>query len=392
VARLPGFFHPHRILQADVFVWRTLVPALLTTWLFFAVWNSTAVAKIESTFEAGQLQDFRDVTTNEQAADRVIELKWADPKLRAWLREVMKAPSGAFTARQQAVAIFQSTGSGGPSEKERNDLMCAVATRQRQPGVPAPLLERGFWVKVKAPTAAELFNSQAALQDGHWRRAVEAANPALADEKKKFAQRYMDAFAAEMNEPVRDMRRLNGWVQWLTIFLACTIVTAAFRRWLLINKLAVSAQRARDEVASTRTIGPHTVAPATSEIAVILQRLTPGAGKAPGATEEVLKLRESADAAIYGLFASLAAAIPALGFLGTVIGMSAALLHADGLFSSQDKQRVVGQITQGLGFAFDATLVSLVCAPIAVIFQAAVRVSEQRMFARWVGVLHELRS
>lgn len=386
------FFCPHPLLQANVLAVGTLLPAFVLTWLIFAGWNSVTAANIETTFATGQLQDFRKATSSTEAADRAVELKWADPKIRVWLREVMKAPSEACTTRQQAVAIFQSAGPGGPTEAERLELLHAAATGQRKPGLPLPAwLARGFWFELKAPTGLELYDAQAKLQDRHWLRTVESTNPILVEEKKKFARCYLDAFAGEMNEPIREMRRLNGWVQWLTVFLALTVLIAVLRRWVLITRLTVSARRARAAVEKHGTLGPHAAVPATSEIGVILDRLGSGAVTVPGATEEVLRLRESADAAIYGLFASLSAAIPALGFLGTVIGMGEALLYADGLFSSQDKQRVVGQITQGLGLAFDATLVSLFCAPITVVIQALVRASEYHMFARWVGVLHELR-
>ncbi len=390
---LPRFLYPQRLLDPGVFAWRTLVPALGLTWLIFAAWNHQAALKIETTFASGQLQDFRDVTSDEGAVVRAIELKWADPKIKNWLREVMKTPSNAFTARQQAVGLFRSSGAGEPTEQERIDLLAATVTGHRESALPVPhWLAQGLWYKIKASSAAEAFNAQAALGNEHWRRAVDTVNPALADEKKKFAQRFLDAFAAEMNEPIRDMRRLNGWVQWLTILLACTIVVAVLRRRMLILQLSVSAQRAAVDAEKFGGIKPANVFPRGSEIADILQRATTGRAMVTAILDELSKLRDSADTAIYGLYASLAAAIPALGFIGTVIGMGAGLLYADGLFSSPDKQRVVGQITQGLGLAFDATLVSLICAPVAVIFQAVARVREQRMFTRWVGALNEARA
>ena len=52
--------------------------------------------------------------------------------------------------------------------------------------------------------------------------------------------------------------------------------------------------------------------------------------------------------------------LPSLGFIGTVIGMSDALLKANTLFDSVDKTGAISDITNRLGFAFDTTLVGLV--------------------------------
>lgn len=392
---LPRFLYPQRLLEPGVFSLGTLVTAFALTWSIFAVWNQYSIRKIENSFASVQLKDFRKATSDDEAVSEAINKQWADPKIKPWLREVMHAPSNAYTARQQAIALFEAPDlAGSPEEQDRLNRLAEAMTGQRVSVLPATVpapLALGFWYELKAPNGTEAFEAQASLGQDHWNKTIETTNRPLAEEKRKFAQRYMIALAAQMNEPIREMRRLNGWVQWLTVFLTCAIVVSVFRRRLLILKLNVSAQRATVDAESSGAIKPEKIRPASSEIADLFNRTNGKLSHSATALDELTRLRQSADTAIYGLYSSLAAAIPALGFLGTVLGMAAGLVSADSLFSALDKQRVVGQITQGLGLAFDATFVSLICAPIAVILQAMVRVREQRMFTRWVGAVSEVK-
>jgi biopolymer transport protein ExbB/TolQ len=74
--------------------------------------------------------------------------------------------------------------------------------------------------------------------------------------------------------------------------------------------------------------------------------------------------------------------LPSLGFIGTVIGMGEALLQADSLFGSADRQRTIGLMTEQLGYAFDTTLVALLCGLLVSTALAVVRRNDQA-FVSW---------
>ena len=391
----PRFVNPQRVFQTGLFSPLTLALALVLTWATFAAFNRVASGRVDEAFRAGQLEEFRGVAGAAQAEERAVERKWADAKLRGWLRDVLKPPGNNFPASKQAVALFHIPGPGGPTAEERTAAFQKAVTGDRSAdwpdgwGQPPRWLAAGLPVSIKSPAAFDVFNEQAEMGGRHWLKAIDAASAA---EKKKFAERYVEGVIGMVNGPIRAMRRPNGWVQWLTVLLTYHLVLTAARRWVLVAKLTTSAGRARAELQYTGEMNPDNIVPAGSEVAAVASRMY-GAGAAgvppTGAATEVDQLAASSDTAAYGLYANTAAVIPALGFLGTVIGMGDALLRADGLFSAQDKQRVVGQITQDLGFAFDTTLVSLIYAPLAVVSLAVVRVAERRMFAGWAAVFRE---
>lgn len=387
----PRFVNPQRVFQTALFSPLTLAFALVFTWATFAAFNRMASGKVDDAFRNGQLDEFRGVSGAAQAEERAVERKWADAKLRGWLRDVLKPPGNNFPASKQAVALFHVPGPGGPTDDERTAAFRQAVTGDRAAdwpegwGKPPAWLAAGMPVSIKSPAAREVFNEQAEMGGRHWLKAIDAASAA---EKKKFVERYVEGVIVTVNGPIRAMRRPNGWVQWLTVLLTYHLMLTAVRRWVLVAKLTNSADRARGEVQYTGELNPDNVVPYTSELAAIASRVAATGGS--GGAGEVDQLAASSDAAAYGLYANAAAVIPALGFLGTVIGMGDALLRADGLFSADEKQRVVGLITQDLGFAFDTTLVSLICAPLAVVALGVVRVAERRMFAGWAGVFREL--
>jgi biopolymer transport protein ExbB/TolQ len=86
------------------------------------------------------------------------------------------------------------------------------------------------------------------------------------------------------------------------------------------------------------------------------------------------------EATTYRTIEFLISLLPSLGFVGTVIGMGDALLAADGLFSSRDKQQTITHITQQLGYAFDTTLIALIAALLAGVLVVICRIQENRVY------------
>lgn len=378
-----------------------LMPSLVITWAIYWAYNTWSEDSVERAWQAGLLPEYQNLTRPSQMADRAIERRWADPKLYRWLCEVLAPPSTSFPASAQALALFEARGDNAPSADERRQRLHRRVSGDRQPSAIVdwsflpPWVKKGFPITIHVPLASDVFSEQAGLNDSVWQKVVETADPKLADEKKKFVLRYLQALLDMTNTPLRRMYTLNGWIQWLTIFLTGALVITSFRRWLLVSKLAISASKAKATPIDTNPDGasPLRIHPRSSEIAMIfkpLRKPPPTPQAIQQARGELKQLAQSADTTVYGLLSTFAATIPALGFLGTVYGMGEALLRADGLFSAADKQRVIGLITQDLGSAFDTTLVALICSPIALVILASVRSAEQLMYLKWETVLELL--
>jgi len=83
--------------------------------------------------------------------------------------------------------------------------------------------------------------------------------------------------------------------------------------------------------------------------------------------EELLAADAPAEAvsrSVYSTLSYLMSVLPSLGFIGTVLGMSEALIRANMLFDSVDKTGAISEITNRLGVAFDTTFVGLVAVTI----------------------------
>ena len=95
---------------------------------------------------------------------------------------------------------------------------------------------------------------------------------------------------------------------------------------------------------------------------------------------EVDRLSRDTTKEIYESYWFIAGIMPSLGFIGTVVGMSSALMLANGLFVAQDKQLAIGAMTTQLGLAFDTTFVALVFGLIVGIPIAFVHSRERTFF------------
>ena len=96
---------------------------------------------------------------------------------------------------------------------------------------------------------------------------------------------------------------------------------------------------------------------------------------------EIDRLSRDTTNEIYDMYWFIAGIMPSLGFIGTVVGMSSALMLANGLFVAADKQVAIGEMTTQLGLAFDTTFVALAFGLIASLPIAYVH-SRERTFYR----------
>lgn len=400
---IPSILYPQRLFQSGVFAPQTWVVALSLTWLGYAWFNRWASKEVEAAFATSVVEEFRDTTSAAEAADRAVERGWADRKLHGWLREVLRPPGNHFPACEQVVELFAAPGPQAPTPEERRQLLHRMVTGDRQPVGVANLLppdvipawaRDGLPLSIHAPVGADVYYAQAALGRGIWLKSIEVAGPTLAEDKKQFVRHYVDSFIEVVKPSLRGMQRLNGGIQWLTILWTCILVVSGMRRGLMVIVLAGSALRAGAEVRENGRCDPERIRPSSSEVAELVRRLNDSgpAGLRPAqAAEELRQKAAAADSGVYGLYINLLAAIPALGFIGTVYGIGEALLHADGLFSAADKAQALGRITEQLGFAFDTTLVALVCSTVAATSLALVRLAEQRVLDNWVAVLGTIK-
>ena len=106
---------------------------------------------------------------------------------------------------------------------------------------------------------------------------------------------------------------------------------------------------------------------------------------------EIDRLSRDTSTEIYDMYWFLAGIMPSLGFIGTVVGMSASLMMADRLFSAKDRQLAIGRMTSELGLAFDTTLVALVFGLLAGIPIAAVHARERTFFREFATGIMRLR-
>jgi hypothetical protein len=174
-------------------------------------------------------------------------------------------------------------------------------------------------------------------------------------EADAFLAKFIDRAAQETRPALRNLMRLNGWIQWCTICVCWVVMLLTAARATLLARLVttgwfpnvITSRFTRFLAAGA---SPRSTLSAASSAAAF-------AAKAP--------IESFLDRQVYSTYEFLVALLPSLGFVGTVVGMGDALLTADSLFSAADKSRAISTITSHLGFAFDTTLVGLITGIIA---------------------------
>lgn len=393
---VPFWLTPRRMQSAGLGV-VPIVLALVLTMAFYAAANAWLAERIDSSYRTLILPEVV-AADRRAAAGRVVELGWADARLLPWLETVAEVPSAATPAHRQIEAFFASD---LPRHAEdRVALLRQLATGEREvsgylgslarlvgvsPGLAAQLEQSSvFPVSLKTSTGAEACERLAAFEDKAWLRVVETRSR-LGNEKKQFLARYVDAFLARMQEPIRDMQRINGWVQWLTIWVTFVILFVVVQRGLLLLAVRHAGERIRKRLGTRDTINLSPL-PATNELGQLLHVVYaegPSSGKREEGRRQLGLLRDTVELGVYGTLGYLVTLLPSMGFLGTVMGLGDALLRADGLFSQVDRQRVINLITRDLGFAFDTTLVALVTGMLVGLPLAYLRLRERMLLRDW---------
>jgi len=347
--------------------------ALVFTTVGYWLLNMYFLKRMEEAYATVQIKETQNAHHKNETVQRLIDAKWADPKIRDWLNDVIRAPSNEFPAAEQCLVLF-SKGENSADEKERKR-----ALKQRLLGIPdqgthcKTLLGLTLWMEPVNESAESVYGNQLEMFDRRWQRLLEGVNQAQTPEKAFFSKRYVQALHSQMQEPIRAMKRYNGRLQWVTVFVAVFLLFASFQRWLAIASLnSVLATNAAPELIGQLKIWHPDLTEAIRGMAK--ERLS-------NALQQALNM---AEASFYSVATNLVALLPALGFVGTVLGLGDALLKADGLFSQPDKAPVISGITQDLGFAFDTTLVALICAPIAGLAVTIVRAAEHRFYAQCI--------
>lgn len=156
-------------------------------------------------------------------------------------------------------------------------------------------------------------------------------------------------------------RRLNGpdgwgWIQWLTVLLGFVGVSAVVEQ--TFQRLYIFGQKSKQRV---------------------MEKDRPSLGVAIQddfivENKDFLDAIERADSrelSHHRLIGYIDLAIPLLGFIGTVIGISNALIVATGILSENlaDRQEVIHKVTLQLGTAFDTTFVAIAVGLLLILFQ-----------------------
>lgn len=200
-----------------------------------------------------------------------------------------------------------------------------------------------IFLSVNQPTGNEILNELTKSSDGSnlfWNEKIK--NDQYGKEKEVFLTKTLNLLIARQGGIIHSIHRVNGWIQIITVYLGILTICLILRRRKMIENLQKSC-----------TLNP--------EFATLLP-----------AQERSLEC-------VYQPLNYIISILPGLGFIGTVLGMGASLLHADSLFSSADKQAAIGEMTRQLGFAFDTTLVALIVGIILGIALTCVQTRESKL-------------
>ena len=199
--------------------------------------------------------------------------------------------------------------------------------------------------------------------------------------KKELAIAVLDSLVKKTHEDLRALKQLSGGIQWFTVFVFWMTSIACLRRLILLWRL----KGPEPEVESW-----------LDRVVVEIQQVArKGNGNGQDQSQQALideRLRhfqEETEERIYSRFNFLVGVLPSLGFIGTILGMGEALLKADQLVKSTNKQLAIQSMTQELGMAFDTTLVALICALLAGVAVVLLRRYEHDVFDDRIKVIQQ---
>lgn len=373
----PIFRRPsHELTAAGVSSWWLVAAGVLTIVSYLGM-NWYLTEQIIAAYQMGRLEQLEGARDKQELVERLIERKWASPQLREWLLAESSISPGA-PARVQILALFRSVATAQGDDVRWEAILREHATGRLRRSRLLP-----FVLQAETSSGAAVYDAIAS-SSRYWKDSL--ARSANAREKQALIETLLGRLLEETRSPIRDLRRLNGSIQALTVFLAWfTLILLAWRWWLLRRipasttpPLLLVAEDGPRFSNAHRTDGElldvlhlleanHAAGASRAELTMILQ-------------EELQRFLGSIEAKVYGVYEFLLGCLPSLGFIGTVYGMGKALLLADGLLSADDRQRTITLMTQELGFAFDTTLIALIASLLVGLAIAAVRQHEWRLY------------
>lgn len=363
-----------------------VVQALLLTMVTYGLLNSWFLHCVEHSYRNATLDELSAATTPDERLERVCELARAKPSLKTHplLRAVFQAEAPASEQYRQ---LIEGIASGEDGADARTALIHDQVTGNL-----------GGWrllvLSAEPHSGAELLNA-VVRSDPLWQHKLDSQKE-QAQDLREFLVGFGDLVAQLVRPDIRNLQRINGWIQWWTVFLTWVVLIAAFHRAVLLAWLD-----------SRGWFAPHptgySTLPVSYRLLKGLEAYWPGrrgaasdVGGDPRANVAIPPLYDGAaqasdfgehrrvpdllDRQVYGPLSFILGLLPSLGFIGTVYGMGDALLSADGLFQAQDKGAAISRITTHLGFAFDTTLVALLAGILASATVVRLRVWENRLW------------
>lgn len=306
--------------------------ACMMTLVLYLIINAFLRAGLWYSASQGSLVNISGSAAKADLANRYIQITESPKSLLPWVTDSITTTNQSTS--DLVVRLIQSVkGNSKDAPKMEKKL------RQLVQGNPQWFV----FLFVSQPTGNEALARITSGADGSsqlWMETLE--EDSLGKEKKQFLVQLLNQLIANQSGWIHTVNRLNGWIQILTVYLGMLAIGLMIRRWQLVSQVQ---QRLETE---------------------------PWVGRS-------LPIQERAEECVYKPINHIISILPSLGFIGTVLGMGQALLHADSLFSTSDKQAAIGEMTRQLGFAFDTTLVALIVAIILGTFLTKLQTVESRL-------------
>lgn len=352
---------------------RLAVQAMLLTLVSYGAINTWLLWSVERTYRGATLEWLAEGPMEERL-ERVCEQAKAKRSLKSHplLQTVFQndAPaSEQYASLIEAIASDPST--------------AAARQAQLRAWITGDIHGSRFLVLSAEPVSGAELLLRIERGDPAWKHKLDGQKEQAVD-LREFLTGFGDLVIQEVRPSVRNLQRINGWIQWATIFATWLVLLAAAHRARLLMRLNAQgwfvptpdsgvASGAAGDAAAQEIAGSDEGARG------VIPPLYDGAAQAAEFMEN-RHLPDLLDRQVYGPLSFLLGLLPSLGFIGTVYGMGDALLSADGLFQAQDKSVAISRITTHLGFAFDTTLVALLAGILASAVVVRLRVWENQLW------------
>jgi hypothetical protein len=362
--------------------------ALLLTLMTYAVANTWLLWKIDGAYHGSALAWLGNVPADERI-ERLCELVRAKRSLKSHslLQSVFQSDAPSSQQLAQLIDGIASSSDGDTARRARmRTWILGNVSGWR------------FLVLSADPITGTELIQRIEREDAAWKHKLDGQKDQAAD-LREFLVGFSDLVIQQTRPAIRNLQRINGWIQWLTVYVTWIVLVAAAQRAFMLatldakgwfaprsgDALRVSvAHRLFDRVLGWTQKGRDGSAAghAAGDGAGAQGQIPPLYDGATQATEFLgqHQLPELLDRQVYGPYSFLLGLLPSLGFIGTVYGMGDALLSADGLFQAQDKGAAISEITTHLGFAFDTTLVALLAGIVASAIVVRLRVWENHLW------------